>query len=348
MRAAHIVILILFLHGYPDRVLAEDQAIETDKLAIETYIPPVAIKRATPKYPASYIGKGTEGWVRFHMMVDPQGKPYDITITDTSEDKLIEREALKAIRAFRFEPAMLNGEPIDAGVMQLITFELGGHQPGARPSFITLFKKLRKALTDNRQEDAQYLLSRMEKRDRNLYEQAFFNLGSFQYASLYGTHQEALHHLSKAVFMDHNRGYIDDDLLTDLLIRKMALEMKLLKVGAARQTADTIVQRELNDGQAESVAKVRQFIEDFAKSDKVAISQGRIPDDYHYYHRLVKNNFGFHEVEGRIAEMRIHCDRGYVGFAYRAEIRFSIKPDWSDCNLIVIGDPGASFKLIEG
>lgn len=50
-----------------------------------------------------------------NFMVNPEGEPYEIEVTDFVGDEAFRKAALKAVETWRFEPAMLNGEAIDAG-----------------------------------------------------------------------------------------------------------------------------------------------------------------------------------------------------------------------------------------
>ena len=69
-----------------------------------------------------------------NFMVDPKGKPYEIEVTDSIGDEAFRKAALKAVEIWRFEPAMLNGEAIDAGHRHRITFELTGDLSSSKSS----------------------------------------------------------------------------------------------------------------------------------------------------------------------------------------------------------------------
>ena len=65
------------------------------------------------------------------------------------------------------------------------------------------------------------------------------------------------------------------------------------------------------------------------------------------HHSLLRSRFSFTEVEGDIAELRLRCEKGYVGFIYKEEITFEVDEEAGECGLQVIGDPGTTFKLLE-
>ena len=66
-----------------------------------------------------------------------------------------------------------------------------------------------------------------------------------------------------------------------------------------------------------------------------------------YYHRLLKSQFSFSEVKGDIAELRLRCEKGYVGFIYKEGTAYESESGVGECSLQIIGDPGTTFKLLE-
>ncbi len=116
------------------------------EIAIETYIPPKARKLYAPNYPRRQAARGQEGWVLMNFMVDPKGKPYEIEVADSVGDDYFRKAALRAVETWRFEPAMLNGEAIDAGHRHRITFELTDLGGGARTSFVKHHQRLMNAI----------------------------------------------------------------------------------------------------------------------------------------------------------------------------------------------------------
>ena len=63
------------------------------EIAIETYTPP-KLRRAEIeplKYPRRQEARNQEGWVLLNFMVDPQGEPYEIEVTDSIGDEAFVR-----------------------------------------------------------------------------------------------------------------------------------------------------------------------------------------------------------------------------------------------------------------
>ena len=135
--------------------------------------------------------------------------------------------------------------------------------------------------------------------------------------------------------------------MTEVLLRKLSLELNLYKVARARKTIEALQKRKLKEELKPQLEDVAAAIDAAAITDGVIKSKGRIRSDNRYVHSLLKSTFALESVEGDVAEARLHCDKGYVGFPYRAEMQYSVKADWSKCTLILISDPDTTFVLVE-
>ncbi|GAA0203328.1 hypothetical protein GCM10009123_08260 [Kangiella japonica] len=76
-----------------------------DGEAIPVYMP-------QPEYPVQANLKGIEGYVLFTMDIGPDGSPSNISVEDESPRGVFRRNALRAIRKWKFKPRIVNGQPI--------------------------------------------------------------------------------------------------------------------------------------------------------------------------------------------------------------------------------------------
>ncbi len=314
--------------------------------AIETFTPPVRIQAKAPTYPFARRRSATEGWVAVNFMVDPKGAPYDITVNTSSGDEAFERAAVRAVEKWRYEPAVFQGQPIDAGQAARITFQLSG-EAGATEKFVKAWQWYQKGKEQNDAERMARNFERMENTNRNLYEEAYYQLLLSDRYRESGDLDAEYAAVTRAAFLDNNVGYLPDDALTSVLLRKMSLELQLNKLVRAHKTILALQQRELEEDLAAQLEDIAASIMSAAEADGVIKSNGRIRSDNRYVHQLLKTSFVLDEINGDIAEARLHCDRGYVGFIYREEMRYTIKDGWSNCALILIGDPDTTFVLVE-
>lgn len=85
------------------------------------YLP---IVRVQPQYPRRAAERGIEGWVIVQLTVLPSGGTTDVEVIDSSSS-IFNQAAIRAAERFRYQPRMVNGEPVAvSGVQYQFTFEL--------------------------------------------------------------------------------------------------------------------------------------------------------------------------------------------------------------------------------
>ena len=85
--------------------------------------------RAVPHYPRDMLASGREGHVDVEFEVDEQGFVRDPVVIARDGGMSFEKEALKAVEAFRYAPRFENGEPVAVdGVKTRITFQISSNR----------------------------------------------------------------------------------------------------------------------------------------------------------------------------------------------------------------------------
>lgn len=313
---------------------------------VETFAPPVAVSLNEPRYPEKRRRLGEEGWVQLTFMVSPEGTPYDIAVVYSSGDPSFEAAAIDAVETWAFEPARLADVPIDAGMNYMIRFALSDNA-GASTAFVKTFRKLMRSIEAGDRAAADSELADLQGRERNLYEEASLNLAVYDYLARWGTAEQQYPPLRRATATDDGQGFLPDDLLTPLLKRRLALELKLNRFADARDTGSLVLEREQDPDVRASIDSALARVDALAASDQPIPVTGRIDDSSHYFHRLLRRRFQFEHVDGDIAELRLHCDRDYVGFRFDPELAYTLADSLGQCGLRVIGTPGTTFTLVE-
>src|SRR6185437_7057829 len=67
---------------------------------VDVFEGPKLVGGPFPAYPASQKAEGKEGWVELGMMIDPKGKPYQVTVIDSSGNAALEQAAVKGADKF--------------------------------------------------------------------------------------------------------------------------------------------------------------------------------------------------------------------------------------------------------
>jgi TonB family protein len=81
------------------------------------------IKMTAPQYPESARKRGIEGWVEIAFTVMPNGSVDDVEIRNASPADVFDDAAVRAVRQWRFEPVVRNGEKIPQRAMIRLKFE---------------------------------------------------------------------------------------------------------------------------------------------------------------------------------------------------------------------------------
>lgn len=83
--------------------------------------------RTQPNYPIVAQQRGLEGWVLLTYDVDTSGTLSNISVVDSEPRRIFDKEAVRALRKWKFKPAMTNGQPI-ASVGQTVKIEFNMDQ----------------------------------------------------------------------------------------------------------------------------------------------------------------------------------------------------------------------------
>lgn len=66
--------------------------------------------RVEPRYPANALKRKLEGYVVLGFTIDPKGKPTDIKIVDANPRRMFEKEAIRALRKWKYQPKVEHGK----------------------------------------------------------------------------------------------------------------------------------------------------------------------------------------------------------------------------------------------
>ena len=105
-----------------DEIALEEAEPESAKI-----LPAKLLKRTAPIYPRSASLRNIEGWVELSFDIDTDGKPADIAVIASEPSGVFEKEAMRSVKKWRFQPAFNDEtkEPVIANVESAkVTFKL--------------------------------------------------------------------------------------------------------------------------------------------------------------------------------------------------------------------------------
>lgn len=85
--------------------------------------PPKVISMVAPKYPVALRLNGTRGEVLMEFTVDAAGEVCELVIVKSTHPEF-EPSAIEALLQWKFEPALVNGQPVNMRLQRPIRFEL--------------------------------------------------------------------------------------------------------------------------------------------------------------------------------------------------------------------------------
>lgn len=79
----------------------------------------------SPNYPTRAAQRGIEGWCQVRFTVTAEGGVRDVEVVDAEPQGIFDRSSIRAAERFRFQPRVVDGEPIDVpGVQYVFRYEL--------------------------------------------------------------------------------------------------------------------------------------------------------------------------------------------------------------------------------
>lgn len=87
---------------------------------------PLAVDTPAPRYPTSALRRGESGEVLLRVEVDETGRAAAVEVVRSSNSRSLDRAAVTAVRRWRFQPALRDGQPVPGTVQVPIDFSPGG------------------------------------------------------------------------------------------------------------------------------------------------------------------------------------------------------------------------------
>jgi len=82
------------------------------------------ITKVQPIYPESAKAAGAQGSVLLHAVVSKDGRPYSLQVLNSQVNPDLARAAVEAVSQWRYQPTLLNGEPVEIDTVITVNFTL--------------------------------------------------------------------------------------------------------------------------------------------------------------------------------------------------------------------------------
>ena len=328
----------------------------SDAVPLARYSPPQVVSRAVPEYPRNALRKKRQGWVQLHFMVDTSGRAYEIAVTDSVGDSVFQKAAVDALQESTFDPARLDGVPIDAGHSMNFNFGSRRNAP-ARFWFARTYKSAMKAIEAGDRGEADRLLGQLNAvSDRNwsirtlgvlnLFEDAYFHVAKYAYYAKWGNQRQQLNALDRAV-RHATAERLPRPLFVSLHRVRFDLLVQTQDYQRAIATFETLAEHSVGEAVLTPMRETVVELETLRLDDRAYSVSGDFGDRFSWTFSLFKDEFSFANVFGRIEEIKLRCAGKYLFRRFDSDIQYEVNKDYHPCHLEIIGDPGTTFTLTQ-
>jgi TonB family protein len=317
--------------------------------AASVYVPARAIEREPPSFPLGARIEAREGWVRTSFCVDSTGAVRDPVVIASSGGAPFEREAVRAVRKWTYAPATLDGRAVEQCFTgALVVFQLTPVEPGARTTFVSQWKRIRKDIAAGRAEAAAKSLSRLEP--WNNYEYTHATMLRAELARAQGDAALEARLLQSVVWF---RQYLDPEAEVSVHRRLFFLMLDQGQFASALSTYESLATVHA-DSLTEWEQRAGEGLRAAVRSDKVLATPLRLRDRADGESgvatsstRLIRRAFGFADATGQFDRFELRCNAKWYTAEVRTDQTWTVPESWGDCTLFVFGEYDGSVRLLE-
>ena len=319
---------------------------------VSSFIESAPVERVPPKYPVVAARSGYEGFVQMSFVVDEQGNVLDPVVENYAGHPGFKKAALRAVKDWKYSPAMQNGKPIQQCQNHVqFDFVLGG-ESGATRKFVKQYRQAIKHLEAKEYDAVDQIIAQLHQGDlRNRYENAWLWKLDAIYAGDNNDTQRELRAIKRALG-SAKVGAKKDPILPNnemlwLMQRRFALELQYNLMAAGLKTFEAL--SELPDSDA-VVAQLQPYVDQVKAaiaSDQSIVIQGQLESEKAWFHTLARSKFMFANIQGNIEQVQIRCDARRETYTVAEDNMWEIPQSWGQCRLMLNGEAGTSFEVIE-
>lgn len=337
-----------------------------NKLAkhITTLVDAKPILRVPPTYPIQEAKKSKEGWVIVSFVVDTNGKVSDAVVEDSSGSNRFERETLKALNKWKFQPATENGKAITQCKNSIrMDFKLHNSGTGVSKKFLRLHASFSEALEAKDAAKLSELATKLKNYKIYRGIESFYQHSALaRYANFQQQPKQELYHLNKALHFSGEKTYRDQDTLTaqqksiranieqniyPALHKKLLLELDAGHVASAHRTTERLLALEISKPNHERYQKQKLAIEQFISGPDAITRQLNIKDRDSVAHRLARQSFGIQNVDGRLTKLDVRCRNKRHVYTVNEQSQWKLPKNWQGCSVYFYGEDSTSFTVVE-
>ncbi len=336
-------------------VLVSKEAI-SDEVVLqdwETYTQPTLINSERAKIPGAMHAQDVEGWVDLEVTVGLDGTAHSPRIIETSIAGIFDKATLEAVNKWRFEPATINGKPVEATFTARQTFYFKDNRDGVTEAFFRRASGISRALAKGDLVTADKKIQQLdEKRRRTLAEGVYMDLFKSTYYEKSGDTQSALQHLNRALGSADNN--IPKPVREHLLRSAVNLNAEQRNFASALNRYGEL-EGLMGQLPADDPAKLEALaIQSIIAGDETLEWEAILEhckecdrETYSWSHPLLRNQFTVSTVPDSLEETQLRCGDRFQYFRLRQGETYVVPGLGADCFFHTQGWQPVSFSFIE-
>lgn len=343
------------------------------------------IKLVEPKYPVIQAKKGIDGWVKLSFIVEADGSTSNAIIESSSGVSAFEREALKAVQKWKYEPATENGKAIQQCHNNVhMAYSMKRSRPTVSKKFYSLYSKLAEAIdAKNNTEIMSYAEKVTGYKIKTLEESEYKYAILADYAEYIGDKTMQLDYLNKVVnfsgahdyfrykgqqessplveldgantapapkqpskFLKQKFSHIDR-VLFPILHKKLLIELESGQVSEALRTVNGLLLLDSASNNQAAYSKQKAFLKEIIDGDRPIVTSANIEENQFWHYRLLRNTFQLTDINGRLIKLDVRCRNKRHVYTVDDRSVWQLPETWQGCGVYIYGEDNTQFKLVE-
>ena len=291
-----------------------------------------------------------EGWTWVNFIIDSEGKVDDILLLDHSERTQFIDEAFEYIRQFVFEPATLNGNPIESNRFFFLRHSSNtglDQNKSAGEAFAEDYGQVLSLIAKNELLEAKEAIDELkEDFTFNLARQAWISWLNAMLSFRQQDYAEYLRQLTIGYYLADS--HLSNDVAAKLYMNLFEMQMYANLFVSASDTIDTMVDSDkVTIDQELRLSLLERVLDKFDSSEPYTVELTLRQDKWNFY-RMLENELVMTFDKGSVERVNMRCEGFSVDYTDKlseSTERLTVSAQNSVCDLFVQGKAGQKVLL---
>lgn len=300
-----------------------------------------------PPRPRSRTGPGPESWAKIRFTIQADGSVADIDVLDAMPPTASLRDTVDAVEAWRFQPAMVDGEAVDwHNNIVVVNIDLPEIPNLSGPRFMTPYGTVQDMLAEGKLDRAaRQAADNLRDASLTLHD---LGVGNVQLAviemrrqDMYLAHQA----ITRATLPEVNQ--LGDEELDVALQYRFNIELALGRFMDALDTYERRAALVDIDDDDRMLQQVRQITEALDQDYVLQAKASILDKDTGWFFIPSRRTFSIADVDGDLKSIDVVCNRNIASLDFQEGVEWTLPESWGDCTLNVMGNRNTTFTFYE-